>query len=121
MISAWLIGGEMEKWIYAVYSICLEPSREKEFNEWYDKVHLPDILETPGMTRATRYEIREPAAGQGKFLALYEVETEDIDQAMALLRENVSRRREQGRMTELISVVSRALYKQITKTQESKK
>ncbi|MEE9595484.1 MAG: DUF4286 family protein [Acidiferrobacterales bacterium] len=111
----------MEKWIYAVHTNCLELSREKEFNEWYDNVHLPDILETPGVTRATRYEIGEPAEGQGKFLALYEVETGDIDQTMAALRENVSKKREQGRVTELVSVVSRSLYKQITKTQASKK
>ena len=63
----------------------------------------------------------EPAEGQGKFLALYEVATGDFDQTMAALRENVSKKREQGRMTELVRVVSWALYKQITKTQESKK
>ena len=110
----------MEKWIYAVYTICSDPSREKEFNEWYDKIHLPDVLETPGVIRATRYEIREPSEGQGRFLALYEVETEDIDRTMVALRENVSKKREQGRMTELVSLVSRALYKQITQTLESR-
>jgi hypothetical protein len=111
----------MGKWIYAVHTNCLEPAREKEFNEWYDNVHLPDILETPGFTRATRYEIGKPAEGHARYLALYELETDDIDRTMAVLQENIAKKREQGRMTELISVVSRALHRKITKTQESKK
>src|SRR4030042_152825 len=101
----------MEKWIYAVYTICRDPSREKEFNEWYDQIHLPDILETPGIKRATRYEIREPTEQQGKYVALYEVETEDIDQTIAKLRETVASKREQGRMSELVNIVARALCK----------
>ena len=111
----------MEKWVYIVYTNCLDPAREKEFNDWYDKVHLPDVLETRGFRRATRYEKREPAEGEGKFLALYEVETEDMEQTMARHQENVAKKREQGRMTDLVRVVSRALYKQISETVENKK
>lgn len=111
----------MEKWVYLVHTNCLDPVREKEFNEWYETVHLPDVLETGGFRRVTRYENREPAEGQGKFLALYEVETGDIDQTMARHRENIAKKREQGRMSELVKVVSRALYKQISEAVESKK
>jgi len=53
----------MEKWVYLVYTNCLDPSREKEYHEWYNQVHLPDVLETPGFKRATRYENSEPAEG----------------------------------------------------------
>ena len=111
----------MEKWVYLVDTNCLEPSREKEYHEWYNQVHLPDVLETPGFKRATRYENSEPAEGQGKFLAVYEVETEDIAQTMATHQANVAKKREQGRMSELASVVSRALYRQISETVESKR
>ena len=78
-------------------------------------------METGGFRRATRYENREPAEGEGKFLALYEVETGDIDQTMAKHQENIAKKREQGRMSELVKVVSRALYKQISEAVESKK
>ena len=130
----------MEKWILAIYSICRDPSREKEFNEWYHQIHLPDILETPGVTRAARYEvhlldiletpgvtsaarheIREPAEGQAKYLAMYELETEDVDKTWAAIWEKTSEKREQGRATELLHVVWRALYKQITEPLESKR
>ncbi len=41
----------MEKWYFAVYTNCLDASREKEFNEWYDNIHLPDVFEVPGFVR----------------------------------------------------------------------
>lgn len=111
----------MEKWYFAVYTNCLDASREKEFNEWYDNIHLPDVFEVPGFVRASRYENREPIEGQGKFLTWYEVETEDIDQTLAALKETMDKKREQGRYTDLVDVVSRVLYKQLTDTTESKK
>jgi hypothetical protein len=107
----------MEKWIYAVFAVCQDPSREKEFLEWLDKIHLPDMLETPGLVRAAHYEIRNPADGQGKFLTLYDIETEDIDQTMVAMRENVAQKKKQGRMSELGNVISRAHYRQITEPQ----
>lgn len=110
----------MEKWIYAVQSNCLDPLREKEFNDWYNKIHLPDILEIPGFKRATLYENPQPSEGQGKYLAIYEVETEDIEGTRTVLQKNISKQAEQGRRTELIIVVSRVFYKQITEPLERK-
>jgi len=104
----------MERWLLAVETNCTDPAREKEFNQWYDNVHLPDVLATPGILRATRYENGNPGEGQGKFLALYEVETEDILQVMAALQENMSKWGEQGRLSELMAIVAGCLYRQIT-------
>ena len=110
----------MEKWLCSVYSNCVDPSREKEFNQWYDTVHLPDIMETPGVVRASRYEIKRPAEGQGKFLALYEIETEDIGKTMSAMQETTSEKTKQGRMSELANVVAVVLSRQITGPIESK-
>lgn len=110
----------MERWILIVESNCCDPSKEKEFNDWYDNVHLADILETPGMLRATRYKNDSPAEGRGKFLALYEIEAEDIDQTMASFGDNVSRKWEQGRISELIVPLSATMYRQITAPVETK-
>ncbi len=73
----------MERWLLTVESNCCDPSREKEFNDWYNKIHLPDILETPGFVRAVRYENTNPAEGQGKFIAMYEIETDDLASTLA--------------------------------------
>ena len=108
----------MERWLYTVESNCADPSREKEYNDWYDKVHLPDILETPGFVRASRYENSNPGEGQGKFLAVYEIETDDIAQTMAAFTENVNRHAAQGRMSDDVMAVGGGLYRQITPPME---
>ena len=70
----------MERWLLVAESNCSDPSRVKEFNQWYDGIHVPDMLETEGFISATRYETVSPTEGRGKFLALYEIETDDIEQ-----------------------------------------
>ena len=72
----------MAKWLLVVETNCVDTAREAEFNEWYDKTHLPDVLETPGFVRATRYENTNPPEGKGRFLATYEIGADDIDQVM---------------------------------------
>jgi len=54
----------------------ITPEREKEFNEWYDKTHLPMILDCPGMVKATRYQLVEPALGFPEYLTIYELANE---------------------------------------------
>ena len=49
----------MGKWILVVESTCNDPVRESEFQEWYKTVHYPDVLETPGIVKATRYELTD--------------------------------------------------------------
>lgn len=110
----------MEKWLLAVETNCNNPSQEKEFNEWYDNTHLRDILSIPGIQRAARYESGNPVEGQGKFLALYEIETEDALQVLAELSEGMTRWTEQGRISELVTILSASLYRQITAPVESK-
>ena len=111
----------MERWLLNVETNCADPSREGEFNEWYDTIHLADILETPGIVRASRYENSNPAEGQGKFLAMYEIETENLDQTMAAFGERVNKIIEQGRMSELAVILGAHLYRQITAPIKSKR
>jgi hypothetical protein len=110
----------MEKWLLTVESNCADPSKEKEFNKWYDTVHLPDILETPGFVRAMRYENTNPE-GQGKFIAMYEIESDDIAQTLAVFTENVNKKAEQGRMSDLVVAVGGGLYRLITPPLKGKK
>ena len=104
----------MATWILAVETNCADPSREKEFNEWYDNIHLQDVLQSPGMLGATRYKNSLAGEGRGKYLALYEIETEDIKQTMAAFGEHVTKLSDRGRVSELVKVVSIAAYQQIT-------
>ena len=111
----------MERWLLTLESNCADPARETEFNEWYDRVHLPDVLETPGIMRASRYQSFNPPEGQPKFLAVYEAETEDFNQLMAAFSETVNSIFAKGRMSELAVVVGMRIYKQITPPIEGRK
>jgi len=106
----------MEKWVLVAETNCSIPAREEEFNHWYNTVHIPDILETPGIRRATRYECYEMPEGHGKYLALYDVETDDIEKTVAAFTDIVTRKWEQGRMSELVAPVHAAFYRQMAPT-----
>jgi len=103
----------MAKWLLVVETNCVDEAQEPEFHEWYDKTHIPDIFETPGFIRATRYENTEPTERKGKFLATYEIDTDDIDTFMKTHKDNMSRKRAEGRFSKLAVGVSRGFYKQL--------
>ncbi|MBI2847862.1 MAG: hypothetical protein HYX83_01660 [Chloroflexi bacterium] len=95
----------MARFIQMIQTNCKDKAREAEFNEWYNKVHLPDIMETPGFLGATRYEIVLPATGEAKFLAIYEIEADDLEAARKALSENMARKRAAGRFSDLVEIV----------------
>jgi len=64
--------------------------REKEFNEWYEQVHLGDLLGLDGMLSGQRYRLIDDP--EWAYLADYEVETDDIRG----LLERMNRRAQSG-------------------------
>ncbi len=54
----------------------VEPHREALFNELYDAEHVPLLLKLPGAVNVARY--RTAAAGEPRYLAVYEVERHDL-------------------------------------------
>jgi len=110
----------MEKWINVVETNCY-PGRDEEFNNWYDNIHLPDILETPGFVVAKRYINKEFRDGRGKYLSIYEIETDDINKAMEARLKKRAWEVEQGRGSNLwIPVWRDVLYKQIFELSKKK-
>ena len=49
--------------------------RDDEFNDWYDNVHLKDVLAIDGIVAAQRFKLL--SGDKWKYLALYEFECED--------------------------------------------
>jgi hypothetical protein len=73
----------MPKAVMVVLSSPSDPSREDEYNEWYDNVHIPEVCAIPGFVSARRYKVSEsgpfpidPAAHT--YLAIYELDSEDL-------------------------------------------
>ena len=114
----------MARYLLFAFSDCVDPSREKEFNEWYDTMHVPDMLETPGMIRATRWVSADPQEGQRrKYLALYELETDDVSEFDKKVQEIGMATVARGRFSDLPVFdppdVPR-IYRQIMDAKESK-
>jgi hypothetical protein len=103
----------MGKYMLVVGMNVADPANEGEFNDWYNNIHFPDVLETPNFMRATRWEHTGPKPEDAKYLALYEIETDDIQTAMKGLNETIAAKREAGRMSNLGTPVIMGTYKQI--------
>jgi len=60
--------------------------REAEYNEWYQDIHLAEVVALPGVRSARRFRLARNLGDRtaAPYLAIYEIETDDID---AVLRE----------------------------------
>jgi hypothetical protein len=58
--------------------------REDEFNDWYANRHLADVVAVPGYVSAQRFRLTTVARGafQNRYLAIYDMETEDAQAAI---------------------------------------
>ncbi len=113
------------KYLLLAFSDCKDPAREKEFNDWYNNMHVPDMLEVEGMISATRWIGAEDKPGQHrKYLALYELETDDVAKFDQKVRERGMRTMKEGRFSDLPVFdppdVPR-VYKQIMPKKKAKK
>ncbi len=100
----------MEKWVLLVEVNLTDEKRLSEFDTWYDTIHIPDILSgSPGFRSATRYVLKHPVPGKGKYLAVYEIETENIEQTMEAHQKNVQAKYAAGRNFAYSEMVSRRL------------
>jgi hypothetical protein len=48
---------------------------EDEYNNWYNNVHLDDVVSLPGFVRAQRFRLDEPSKFEYRHLAIYEIKT----------------------------------------------
>jgi hypothetical protein len=74
-----------------VMVVMTEPvaGRDDEFNEWYDNVHVPEMLKVPGVSAAQRFVAVPSNAGvvpAQRYMTIYEFDV-DIDDALSNLTE----------------------------------
>lgn len=63
------------RYIYVVRAEVTDDAPLGEWHQWYDNVHVPELLSVPGFVKASRYEAR---AEPGVFLAVYEVDSPHV-------------------------------------------
>lgn len=86
-----------DRFIQVVFSNPAE-GQDAEFNEWYDNVHIPELLRIPGMVSARRYALHEAklyqapggAVPEHRYMTIYEMEG-DVDDIMAKIVESVGK------------------------------
>jgi hypothetical protein len=89
----------MDKYLFIAQCDCTDADRESEVIEWLDNVHIPDVLATPGIVRAERYiNINSEENKRPKYVAMYEIETEDIKKFDAALHQTLGKIVETGRV-----------------------
>lgn len=84
------------RFIQVVFSNPVE-GKDAEFNEWYDNVHIPELLRVPGMLSAKRYTLQEAAVysvpggvrPEHRYMTIYEMEG-DVDDLMDRIRRSVA-------------------------------
>lgn len=59
-----------------IVTATIEPSVEKEWNAWYNDVHLPEIADCPGFKSAQRYVAQEHD-GSRSYVSVYELSDAD--------------------------------------------
>lgn len=66
-------------------SAAAKPGREAEFNEFYDRQHIPDVLKSPGFVSCRRLRAMEDPPLAGHYVALYEIESDDPEASIRQL------------------------------------
>lgn len=74
----------MARYTFLVLTNSTPNGDDAEFNEWYNNRHLPDVLAVEGFVAAQRFRIAEldpPQESAHRYMALYEIEADDLAKA----------------------------------------
>lgn len=82
----------MQKHVMFVMTNCA-PGTDAEFNDWYDRIHLPDVLKVPGVVAAQRYKLtaqqRRDTRPDFGYLASYEIESDNLPETFKVMNEGL--------------------------------
>jgi hypothetical protein len=113
---------DARQWLMMVRTVNTDPTKDQEFNAWYDDIDIPDVLKVPGYWRARRGRTMPPATPQvaqtaapqepGHYVALYNIESPAIDKTIIDMLMATWKMLSQGRDTPLLKVTERTYYHQ---------
>jgi hypothetical protein len=80
----------MAKAIFLAWSDPVDEASEAEFSSWYEGTHIPQVRAAiPAISAVHRYQVADVPAAPGapahRYLAVYELDTDDVAGAMAAL------------------------------------
>ncbi|MGO4689490.1 hypothetical protein [Glaciibacter sp. 2TAF33] len=64
-----------------------EPGREAEFEDWYHRIHLPQVMAVEGMESAEQWALDGDVEGENRWLTTYRLSapTSEVQAALAQL------------------------------------
>lgn len=73
----------MARYKLVVLTNPMSEEQDAEFNDWYDNIHLDDVVAVPGFISAQRFRLKNGLGFEHthRYLALYEVETDNPEAA----------------------------------------
>ena len=74
----------MPKGIIYVETMPASPDKEADYHKWYNDTHLEQILSVEGVVSARRFA---PSDGNGPFIAIYELDADDLDAVVTRMGE----------------------------------
>ena len=78
----------MAKSMFMAWASPVDEASDSEFNAWYDGTHVPQVRAAiPAITAVRRYRVADvPGAPSAhRYVAVYEMDTDDVAGAMAAL------------------------------------
>jgi hypothetical protein len=109
-----------EHWLLMVRTLNTDPARTQEFNDWYNKIDVPDVLAVPGFRRALRAQAAggctegaSPCDATERYVALYDIESPAIDKTIIDMLMATWKMLRSGRDTPLLQVEERVYYHRI--------
>jgi hypothetical protein len=80
----------MAKSMFMAWASPVDDASDAEFNAWYDGTHVPQVRAAiPAITAVHRYRVADVpgvgAAATHRYIAVYEMDTDDVAGAMAAL------------------------------------
>ncbi len=103
-------GDVSTQWLMLVGTRNTDPTQDVAFNKWYDDIDIPDVLKVPGYRRARR-GLRQNVSGspasalprdEGPYVALYDIETQNIDRTIIDMLMAARKMDATGRSTDLL-------------------
>ncbi len=66
------------------YVQCNDAARQREWDDWYDEVHLPDMMASHAFSAGTRWRRRDPARYGANDVTLYDVSGHSVEEAVEM-------------------------------------
>lgn len=107
-------------WLMMVSTKSTDVARDAQFNQWYDQIDIPDVLQVPGYKRARRglrvdltQLPRADSADDNTYVALYDIVSPNIDRTMIDMLMASRKMEATGRTTDLLKVTERLYFRQL--------